>query len=123
MQTTAVVELHPERWMPSLPTIAAPISAPPSVPMLARSSPTAEPARPVDALQALLAALADRDQLGLDLAAALDREADSVSLGASGHFMQCRVQLSSMSLLRRSRPVWLPTRRYGSRSSTADDLC
>jgi hypothetical protein len=39
-----------------------------------------EPARgpltsPLDALQALLAALADRDQLGLDLAAALNRQA------------------------------------------------
>jgi hypothetical protein len=33
-------------------------------------------ARALDALQALLAALADRDQLGLDLAAAFDREAD-----------------------------------------------
>ena len=42
-------------------------------------------ARGLDALQALLAALADRDQLGLDLAAALDRQADSVGLGASGH--------------------------------------
>jgi hypothetical protein len=30
-------------------------------------------ARALDPLQALLAALADRDQLGLDLAAALDR--------------------------------------------------
>jgi len=30
-------------------------------------------ARAVDALQALLAALADRDQLGLDLSGALDR--------------------------------------------------
>ena len=39
----------------------------------------------LDALQALLAALADRDQLGLDLAAALDRQADGVGLGASGH--------------------------------------
>jgi hypothetical protein len=27
----------------------------------------------------------DRDQLGLDLTAALDRQADRVSLGASGH--------------------------------------
>ena len=42
-------------------------------------------ARGLDALQALLAALADRDQLGLDLAAALDRQADGVCLGASGH--------------------------------------
>ena len=42
-------------------------------------------ARALDALQALLAALADRDQLGLDLAAALDRQADRVGLGASGH--------------------------------------
>ena len=42
-------------------------------------------ARGLDALQALLAALADRDQLGLDLAAALDRQADRVGLRASGH--------------------------------------
>ncbi len=35
-------------------------------------------ARALDALQALLAALADRDQLGLDLAPALDRQADGV---------------------------------------------
>jgi len=42
-------------------------------------------ARALDALQALLAALADRDQLGLDLAAALDRQADRIGLRASGH--------------------------------------
>ena len=42
-------------------------------------------ARALDALQALLAALADRDQLGLDLPAALDRQADGVGLRASGH--------------------------------------
>ena len=42
-------------------------------------------ARGLDALEALLAALADRDQLGLDLAAALDRQADRVGLRASGH--------------------------------------
>jgi hypothetical protein len=42
-------------------------------------------ARALDALQALLPALADRNQLGLDLAAALDREADGVCVGASGH--------------------------------------
>jgi hypothetical protein len=41
--------------------------------------------RALDALQALLAALADRDQLGLDLAAALDRQGDRVGVGASGH--------------------------------------
>ena len=35
-------------------------------------------ARGLDALEALLAALADRDQLGLDLTAALDRQADRV---------------------------------------------
>ena len=46
-------------------------------------------ARALDALQALLAALADRDQLGLDLAAALDRQADGVGLGASGHGSAC----------------------------------
>jgi transposase InsO family protein len=39
----------------------------------------------LDALQALLAALAHRDQLGLDLAAALDRQADGVGVRASGH--------------------------------------
>jgi hypothetical protein len=39
----------------------------------------------LDALQALLAALADRDQLSLDLATALDRQADGVRVGASGH--------------------------------------
>jgi Flp pilus assembly protein TadB len=39
----------------------------------------------LDALQALLAALADRDQLGLDLPAALNRQADRVCLRASGH--------------------------------------
>ena len=44
-------------------------------------------ARALDALQALLAALADRDQLGLDLAAALDRQADRVGLRASGHVL------------------------------------
>ena len=42
-------------------------------------------ARALDALQALLAALADRDQLGLDLPAALDRQADRIGLRASGH--------------------------------------
>jgi hypothetical protein len=42
-------------------------------------------ARALDALQALLAALADGDQLGLDLPAALDRQADRVGVGASGH--------------------------------------
>jgi hypothetical protein len=42
-------------------------------------------ARHLDALQALLAALADRDQLSLDLTAALDRQADGVGGGASGH--------------------------------------
>jgi ABC-type transporter Mla subunit MlaD len=47
-------------------------------------------ARVLDALQALLAALADRHQLGLDLAAALDREADRVGLVASGHGSACR---------------------------------
>jgi hypothetical protein len=46
-------------------------------------------ARALDALQALLAALADRDQLGLDLTAALDRQADRVGLGASGHGSAC----------------------------------
>jgi hypothetical protein len=40
----------------------------------------------LDALQALLAALADRDQLGLDLPAALNRQADRVCLRASGIF-------------------------------------
>jgi hypothetical protein len=39
----------------------------------------------LDALQALLAALADRDQLGLDLPAALDRQTDRIGLHASGH--------------------------------------
>jgi hypothetical protein len=39
----------------------------------------------LDALEALLAALADRDQLGLDLATALDRQADGICLRASGH--------------------------------------
>jgi lambda family phage tail tape measure protein len=43
-------------------------------------------ARALDALQTLLAALADRDQLGLDLPAALDRQADGIGLGACGHF-------------------------------------
>jgi hypothetical protein len=42
-------------------------------------------ARALDALQTLLAALADRDQLGPDLATALDRQADRVGLRASGH--------------------------------------
>jgi hypothetical protein len=42
-------------------------------------------ARALDVLQALLAALADRDQLGLDLAPALDRQADGVRMRASGH--------------------------------------
>ena len=42
-------------------------------------------ARALDALQALLAALADSHRLGLDLAAALDREADRIRVGASGH--------------------------------------
>jgi hypothetical protein len=45
---------------------------------------------PLDALQALLTALADRDQLGLDLPAALDREADRVGLGVSGHELPLR---------------------------------
>jgi hypothetical protein len=42
-------------------------------------------ARGLDALQALLAALANRDRLSLDLAAALDRQTDRIGLGASGH--------------------------------------
>jgi NADPH:quinone reductase-like Zn-dependent oxidoreductase len=42
-------------------------------------------ARTLDALQALLAALADRDQLSLDLAAAIDRQADGVGLRALGN--------------------------------------
>jgi hypothetical protein len=42
-------------------------------------------ARALDALQALLAALADRDQLGLDLTAALDRQADRVGLCPASH--------------------------------------
>ena len=46
-------------------------------------------ARALDALQALLAALADRDQLGLDLATAFDRQADRVGLRASGHGSVC----------------------------------
>jgi hypothetical protein len=41
-------------------------------------------ARGLDALKALLAALADRDQLGLDLAAAPDRQANGVRGRASG---------------------------------------
>jgi hypothetical protein len=43
----------------------------------------------LDALQALLAALAHRDQLGLDLAAALDCQADGVGLGSPGHGAAC----------------------------------
>ena len=46
-------------------------------------------ARALDALQALLAALADRDQLGLDLPAALDRQADGVGVRTSGHVSIC----------------------------------
>jgi hypothetical protein len=42
-------------------------------------------AHALDAPQALLAALADRHQLGLDLATALDCEADGVAVPASGH--------------------------------------
>jgi hypothetical protein len=42
----------------------------------------------LDALQALLAALADRDQLRFDLAAALHRKADGVGVDASGHMGQ-----------------------------------
>jgi hypothetical protein len=42
-------------------------------------------ARALDALQALLAALADRDQLGLDRPTALDRPADGIGVDASGH--------------------------------------
>jgi hypothetical protein len=41
--------------------------------------------RALDALQALLAALANRDQLGLDFGRPLDRQADGVGLSASGH--------------------------------------
>jgi hypothetical protein len=42
-------------------------------------------ARGLDALKALLAALVDRDQLGLELAADLDRQANGVRGRASGH--------------------------------------
>jgi hypothetical protein len=42
-------------------------------------------ARGLDPLQALLPALADRDQLGLDLATALDSQADGICLRATGH--------------------------------------
>jgi hypothetical protein len=48
-------------------------------------------ARAFDALQALLAALADRDQLGLDLPTTLDCQADGIGLGACGH---CSVHVS-----------------------------
>ena len=50
-------------------------------------------ARALDALQALLAALADRDQLGLDLPAALDRQANCIGLGASWPLFSPRVAI------------------------------
>src|ERR671919_1598819 len=91
----AAAEIERSISAPRPPTVAAPTSAPPSVRMPVRSSSawrpeTLEPARGalasgLDALQALLAALADRDQLSLDLPAALDRQADGVGVGASGH--------------------------------------
>jgi hypothetical protein len=74
----------------SPPTVATPTSAPPSVRMPVRSSaawrprPLSPTACRLDALQALLAALADRDQLGLDRPATLDRQADGIRLRASG---------------------------------------
>ena len=78
------------------PTVAdACASAPPRLRMPVRSSsawrpspfspPDARSPARLDAFEALLAALADRDQLGLDLPTALDRQADGVGGGASGH--------------------------------------
>ena len=77
------------------PTVVTPISAPPSVRMPVRSSSAwrPRPFSPPEArspalsirVRALLAALVDRDQLGLDLAAALDRQPDGVGVRASGH--------------------------------------
>ena len=52
-------------------------------------------ARALDALQALLAALADRDQLGLDLTAALDRQPNRVGMGASSHGSACELGFGS----------------------------
>ena len=72
-----------------------------------------EPARGLaacglDALQALLAALADRDQLSLDLAAALDRQADRISLSASGHGSVFVMEIRCL----RASPSW-PVSRSG----------
>ena len=51
-----------------------------------RPSARLKPCRPHSrCASGLLAALADRDQLGLDLPAALVRQADRVGLRASGH--------------------------------------
>jgi hypothetical protein len=76
-------------------------SAPPSVRMPVRSklrlaAEALQPAggalaRALDALQALLAALADRDQLGLDLPAALHRQANRVGMGASSQGSACEL--------------------------------
>ncbi len=50
-------------------------------------------ARRPDALQALLATLADRNQLGLDLAAALDRQTDGIGVSVSGHGFSLRIEI------------------------------
>jgi hypothetical protein len=46
-------------------------------------------ARALDPLQALLAALADRNELGLDLSDTVDRQADGIGVRASGHRSVC----------------------------------
>ena len=97
MPIASAAEIERSISAPRPPAVAAPSSARYSgaqqlrlaaqalQPALARG----ELARALDALQTLLTALTDRDQLGLDLTAALDRQADGVIWGASGHGSVC----------------------------------
>jgi hypothetical protein len=90
----SAAEIERSTSAPRPPTVAVPIRAPPSVRIPVRSSSAWRPspfsppearARALDALQALLSALADRDQLSLDLAAAFDCQADRIGVTSECH--------------------------------------
>ena len=81
-------------------TVVTPISAPPSVRMPVRSNSACRPS-PLSPPEARSPAVSMRfrlcsplwpTQLGLDLTAALDREADDIRLRASGHGSACVVR-------------------------------
>jgi len=76
-------------------------------------------ARALDALETLLAALADRDQLGLDLAAALDRQADRIG----SLIAHCGSSLPSLFLPGPRFCPWSGIRPYGSAISYGSLRC